>query len=277
MVRLANGACSLHSLAHRETFHPVVGPVAEATALYVRQTRLMERLQRARGEFVVWDVGLGAAANALTVIRASREIECSIRLLSSDCTLEPLRFALQHKESLDYLDGYESQLDELMREHRIAFGHGPQRVNWELHLSDFPALLARPDAQNLAKPHLILFDAFSAAKNPEMWTMPLFTRLFQILDPNRPCALPSFSRSTMFRVTLLLAGFFVGVGHPVGSKEETTLAANTLNLIEQLLDCRWLEKARRSGGAEPLREPAYRQAPLLPDTWSQLQRHPQFQ
>ena len=71
IVRLANGAHSVHSLAHHETFHPVVGPVAEAEALYVRQLRLAERVQPHQGEFVLWDVGLGAAANAITALRAT--------------------------------------------------------------------------------------------------------------------------------------------------------------------------------------------------------------
>ena len=36
LVKLANGSHSLHSLAHGETFHPVIGPVAEAEALSER-------------------------------------------------------------------------------------------------------------------------------------------------------------------------------------------------------------------------------------------------
>src|SRR5437773_6240559 len=121
-----------------------------------------------------------------------------------------------------------------------------------------------------------MFDAFSPAKNPAMWTLPLFSRLFQQLDPNRPCALPTYSRSTMLRVTLLLAGFFVGVGHATGEKEETTVAANTLDLLEEPLDGRWLQRARRSTSAEPLEESVYRQAPLSHATWEKLQQHPQF-
>ena len=74
IVKLVHGAHSVHSLAHRETFHPVIGPVAEAEALYVRQLRLTERLQEHSGGFVLWDVGLGAAANAVTVLRAAEEI-----------------------------------------------------------------------------------------------------------------------------------------------------------------------------------------------------------
>jgi tRNA U34 5-methylaminomethyl-2-thiouridine-forming methyltransferase MnmC len=276
LVKLANGSHSVHSLTHHETFHPVIGPVAEAEALYVRQLRLVERLQSHKGEFVLWDVGLGAAANALTALRASRDIPCSIRLLSFDHTLEPLAFALQHREALGYLGGYEEHLERLLREHHCTFQDGAQTIRWDMHLADFPALVAQPAALKLAQPHAIMFDAFSPAKNPTMWTQPLFANLFRLLAPDRPCSLPTYSRSTMLRVTLLLAGFFVGVGHATGEKEETTIAANTAGLIDEPLDRRWLERAHRSSSAEPMWEPVYRQAPLAPATWEKLQQHPQF-
>ena len=276
IVKLANGAHSVHSLAHHETFHPVVGPVVEAEALYVRQLGLVERLQRHAGEFVLWDVGLGAAANAITALRATREVPCAIHLLSFDHTLEPLAFSLQHREALGYLGGYETHLEGLLHDRHCAFQDGPQTVRWETHLADFPTLLTEPAAQKLAKPHVIMFDAFSPATNPAMWTLPLFSNLFRLLDPERPCALPTYSRSTMLRVTLLLAGFHVGVGHATGEKEETTIAANTPTLITEPLDRRWLQRAHRSTSAEPLWEPVYRQASLSSASWEKLQQHPQF-
>src|SRR5205807_7327462 len=94
LVKVASGAHSVHSLAERETFHPVIGPAAEAEALYVRQLKLPDRIRAARDEFVIWDVGLGAAANTLTVLRATRDIRCRLRIVSFDRTLEPLRFGL---------------------------------------------------------------------------------------------------------------------------------------------------------------------------------------
>src|SRR5271170_769829 len=278
LVRLNSGICSVRSLADDETFHPVIGPVAEAEALYVNQLRLRERLKNHSGEFVIWDVGLGAAANALTVLRATKDIACDIRLVSFDHTLEPLEFALQHTAELGYFGGYENHLKEFLREHRVRFQDGQQSVNWELRLGDFPEFLKSQIANSKnPAPHVILFDAFSPAKNPAMWTLPLFTNLFQLLNPQRPCALPTYSRSTILRVTLLLAGFFVGVGHATGEKEETTIAANRLELLTEPLDRRWLERARRSHSAEPMMQPVYRIAPLSLESWKRLQAHPQFQ
>jgi len=295
LVQLVSGDYSIHSLAHDETFHPVIGPVAEAEALYVNQLRLRERLKNHSGEFVIWDVGLGAAANALTVLRATREFACPIRLVSFDCTIEPLKFALQHAPALGYFGGYETQTRAILDQHAVQFTDGAHEVNWQFHLGDFPAWLAqtlerRPPARRVSggatqraesefgapPPHVILFDAFSPAKNPAMWTLPLFTNLFRRLEPQRPCALPTYSRSTILRVTLLLAGFFVGVGHATGEKEETTIAANTLKLLTEPLGRRWLERARRSHSAEPMVESVYRIAPLTAESLEKLRAHPQF-
>ena len=281
LVRLNNGICSVRSLADAETFHPVVGPVAEAEALYVNQLKLRERLKNHSGEFVIWDVGLGAAANALTVLRATKNIGCNIHLVSFDHTVEPLEFALKNAEALGYFGGYENHLVEFLRAHRVNFQDGARSVNWELHLGDFPTFLSNlklkiQNSKLAPAPHAILFDAYSPAKNPAMWTLPLFKNLFQLLDPQRLCALPTYSRSTILRVTLLLSGFFVGVGHATGEKEETTIAANDLNLISEPLDRRWLERAKRSHRAEPLMEAVYRIAPLSPENWERLQAHPQF-
>lgn len=280
LVRLTNGACVVQSLAYGEKMHPGLGPAVEAETLHVGQLQIRARLAQHSGEFVVWDVGLGAAANAIAVLRATREFPNPVRLLSFDDTAAPLAFALQHADQLGYFHGYESQVERLLKQRRTGFLDHRHSVDWEFHVGDFPALLSCARATSagisLPPPHAILFDAFSPAKNPAMWTQPLFTNLFQLLDPRRPCNLTTYSRSTMLRVTLLLAGFFVGRGVATGLKEETTIAANTPELVESPLNGRWLERVRRSGSAEPLRDATYRQSPLSPATWDKLLSHPQF-
>jgi hypothetical protein len=295
LVRLASGDYSIHSLAYGETFHPFIGPVAEAEALYVNQLQLRERLKQQAGEFVVWDVGLGAAANTLTILRATRDLRCPLRLVSFDSTIEPLRFALRHAGVFDYFGGYESQTRAVLEQRAIQFTDGAHEVDWRLLLGDFPRWLAQSPERRMAHrrkagrdskgakeefvippPHVILFDPFSPARNPAMWTLPLFANLFRRLSLQRPCALSTYSRSTMTRMTLLQAGFFVGAGRATGAKEETTIAANTLELVSRPLGRRWLDRARRSHSAEPMVEGVYRVAPLTAVSWEKLQAHPQF-
>jgi hypothetical protein len=153
-------------------------------------------------------------------------------------------------------------------------------VEWSLELGDFPSFLvarARGTNEVVPVPDAILFDPYSPAKNPAMWTAGLFADLFGWLLPDRPCALATYSRSTSVRVALLLAGFYVGIGRSVGSKEETTIAANVRELVPALLERGWLDRVRRSHAAEPLCEAVYRQAPLSTQTMHKLLQHPQFQ
>ena len=290
LVQLANGTFSIRLLANGETFHPVIGPIAEADALYIRQLKLRERAtyrrdpagpgtrQDAGGTldpFVIWDVGLGAGGNVLTTLHRLNDAPTHLHIISFDHTLGAVRFALEHAGPLQFPIGFESVLEELLRTQRAEFRHCALQVSWEIHVGDFPdALAALPPAW--PTPHAIFFDAFSPARNPAMWTLPLFENLFRRLDPQRPCALATYSRSTIPRVTLLLAGFFVGAGEPVAEKEETTIAANSLALIERPLGARWLERARTSHSAEPLHANEYRIAPLTPETWERLRAHPQF-
>ena len=278
LVQLQNGAWSVRSNAEGETFHPVIGPVAEAESLYVQQLELPRRVAESAGKtFVVWDVGLGAAANTLTALRALREIPGhSVRMVSFDHTPIPLEFALPHAEPLGYFGGYENHVAGLLKEGAVEFAHGSGTVRWEFHGGDFPTQLASSDAAALPCPQAILFDAFSPARNAAMWTLPLFRSMRDRVDPLRPCSLATYSRATLFRVSLLRAGWFVGAGSATGEKEETTVAASSLELLRRPLDATWLGRALRSTSAEPLEEPAYRQAPLSEASRQALMNHPQF-
>ena len=277
IVRLANGTHSIYASAEDETFHPVIGPVEEARALYVNQLNLPARAAAAKEPFVIWDVGLGAAANVLTAFEATRDLACELHVVSFDHTLEPLKFALANQESLTYITPYAKEAAALVEKSEVQFTNGRQNIQWKFQLGDFPTLISTAKRGNpYPAPHAILFDAYSPAKNPVMWTAPLFTAIHRLLDPARPCAMPTYSRSTLLRVTLLLAGFYVGVGHATGEKEETTVAANTLELLSDPLPRSWLKRARFSASAEPMWEPTYRQAPITEESWLKLQAHPQF-
>jgi tRNA U34 5-methylaminomethyl-2-thiouridine-forming methyltransferase MnmC len=264
----------VHSLAYGETMHPANGPVAEAKTLYVRQLRLRARLKTCSHRFVIWDVGLGAAANVLTVYGDTGDIPGETLVLSFDKTMAPLIFALQNADALEYFGAYRFQAQHLVPHRRVSFVTGQRAVEWRLLLHDFPTLISDPASAALPKPDAILYDPFSPKANPDMWTLPLLTSLYGLLE--RPCALATYSRSTLLRVTLLLAGFFVGTGEGMVGKEEATVAANTLELIAQPLDRKWLRRVQQSASAEPLLRATYCQSPLSEATWQRLRSHAQF-
>lgn len=276
LVRLANGATGIFSSLHGEMFHPAVGPEAEAETLYVNQLRLPERFQAAPEPFVIWDVGLGAAGNPIAALRALANTAGQVCLESFDQTAEALRFALANPEAFPIHAEMRVPLTHLAEAGTARFQAGAAEVIWRLHLGDFPAFMRGPEVNALPKPHAVFWDPHSPARNSGMWTLPLFETVFRVLDPKRECLLATYSRSTMVRVAMLLAGFSVGIGQAVGAKEETTVAANRLNALTTPLGRAWLEKAARSGSAEPLRDDVYRQAPLAAATREQLAGHPQF-
>ena len=120
LVRLASGTFSIRDLAAGETFHPVIGPRAEAEALYVKPLRLRERLPSEPGEFVIWDIGLGGAANVATVLRAAQDLAGRLHVISFDRTLEPLRFALAHATELGYFAGWEDVASALLEARSVS-------------------------------------------------------------------------------------------------------------------------------------------------------------
>jgi len=279
LVTLKTGVISLRALDNKETFHPVTGPKVEASILHVQQQRLVERsLELAKtsngsGKFVIWDVGLGAAANVLTAIEAIENQEnnaATIEIHSFDKSTAPLEFAIAHSRELGYLEAHHDKLNRLVAERRIQI---TPRLTWILHLGDFQETVMDI---TLPAPHAIIYDPYSPVGNSEMWSLAHFTRLRSRLDPEVPCLFTNYTRSTAVRVTLLLAGFHVGIGSEVGEKAETSVASNDLRMIQRPLERSWLERVRISKNSAPMTGP-YSLAPISEEDFERLKKCPQFQ
>jgi hypothetical protein len=268
LIQLKSGYTSLRLVSNRETFHPVIGPEAEARSLHVDQQRVVDR-SRGIDPFVIWDVGLGAAANAVAALEALTEGSGTVELHSFDHTLAPLRFACEHSEYLKYIQPYRMAIEELMHTGQVSLG----RVRWTLHQADFRQSLEKPD---LPAPHAIFYDPYSAISNPEMWTLEHFTKIRRVLRDDRPCLLTNYTRSTAVRSTWLLAGFHVGIGVGIGAKDQTTIASNQLELLERPLTRDWLKQVAASQNSNPLREAGSSYGPMSASDFARLSQHPQF-
>lgn len=267
LVTLRNGARAVRHLGHGEVMHPSIGPWQEALRLYVDQPRLAERLCQPGSPLVILDVGLGAATNAVAALTRARELGAERRrpleLISLEVDLAPLRLALADPVGFPFLQPFREAAEALMR-HGAWEGEG---LRWRLLQGNAVSHLEG----ELPAVDLVFFDPFSPASNPEMWTEAVLSRVrSRCREDGEGALLMTYSAATPTRVTLLLAGFYVGAGVSTGTKGETTIAATRLEALEAPLGARWLERWSRSSSRAP------HGASLTPEVEARLRAHPQW-
>ena len=296
-VVVRDGVGRMRDVISGEVMHSVSDPAEEARALYVEQSRLLQRLAcaaAAEAPLVVWDVGLGAGTNAMAAIMAAQgsrrtaPAQVGPRRAAATGAAAAVAAAAADPARRLSLVSFEKDLDSLVLalEHPAWFRHlrhaAPRLlleqdrwssdtavVDWQLLRGDFSATkFAAPP------PDLVFFDPFSCKSDSMLWTLRAFRELAQICAA-RAVELFTYSASTRVRVAMLAAGFFVAKGCGTGPKAETTIGlsprAAELPHGRELLGREWLEKWQRSDaqapfGADPEDE-SWREAVL---------GHPQF-
>jgi queuine tRNA-ribosyltransferase len=278
------------SILHRssgEIMHSRTPPMEEAQQLYVDQSHLANRLWEndATAEahpLVLWDVGLGAAANAMAAIRCYEAqvdhfltTDGSIRLrplhiVSFENDLDSLRLAFANNDRFAYLR--HSAPHGILKD-----GHWQSRAHagltWQLIEGDFLEMMSSAPEP----PEVIFYDMFSSKTSGEAWTLEAFQKLFAACL-GRPAELFTYTVATSSRVALLHAGFHVARGRSTGPKHETTIAVTPAALApstgreRDFLDSAWLAKWERSRAKIPAEIPLDQHA-----AFEQIIRsHPQF-
>jgi queuine tRNA-ribosyltransferase len=250
VVRTRGGALAMRSLEAGEVMHPGVGPLVEAEQLYVRQSRLSERLSAGESQtLVVFDVGLGAGSNALAARAASERLPESaarLELVSFERDLGALALALASGDAF----GCRGEPAAAARALLARGAHETARTRWRLVRGDVLEALAREEAHAA----VMFWDPFSPRANPALWTVAAFAAARRCAGPR--CALYTYSASTATRLAMLLAGWAVGAGDAIGDKAETTAAAVTARDLARPLDRRWLTRLARSDVPLPTDAPA---------------------
>jgi queuine tRNA-ribosyltransferase len=272
------GFSSIRHLTSGEIMHSRTPPMVEAQALYVDQSRLAERAHLLPGEspetaapLVIWDVGLGAAANAMAAL-LTYEAQAAIgpvrglQIISFENDLDPLRLALRHKKRFPYLDhGAADALAIRGAWHSRRF----PRLTWKLIRGDFRETLT----QAAALPDFIYYDLWSGRTQSEAWSITAFQQLFQACQ-SKPCSLFTYTTSTAARVALLASGWHVARGVAAGVKAETTIALTSPGDYGpwHLLGSAWLGKWSRSHAQFPDDLPPSSREAFA----ARLREHPQF-
>ena len=272
-----HGFNSVRQISSGEVMHSVNRPEEEANRLYIEQSFLAARLAAPESdELVVWDVGLGAATNAMAVLRCFERCQAEngaaplrpLRLVSFECDLDPLRLAAGRA-------GYFPHVRHGAPQAILNQGywtHSSGRMHWELVHGDFLTRFstARP-------PDLIFYDPFSYKTDSALWSAETFTSILEACA-TKPAELYTYSAATGVRAALLSAGFFVGEGVGTGPKADTTIAfshaasARTVLRSPRLLGPEWLARWRRSSS----KFPASLNPEARPQFENRIENHPQF-
>jgi queuine tRNA-ribosyltransferase len=267
-VIVKNEVGYIRDTASGEVMHLGSDPGHEARSLYVEQSRLSERLQEPGGApLVVWDVGLGAAANAMAAVLAVEHLPAPparrLVLASFENDLDSLRLALDHPGWFKHLRHAAPRA--LMANHVWQSGS----IEWRLYVGDFAQCKFEAPP-----PDLIFFDPFSFKTDQAMWTLRAFRELAKVCK-DKPAELFTYTYSTSVRAAMLAAGFYVAKGRATGPKGETTIGLSAGAAAgahgRQLLDAQWLAKWQRSAAQAPFGSAAE------DDSWREaVLAHPQF-
>ncbi|NUM88799.1 MAG: tRNA guanosine(34) transglycosylase Tgt [Bdellovibrionales bacterium] len=268
-VKISEGGfASIQQKSSGEVMHSVVRPEEEAKRLYLDQSGILERARQG-GRITVWDVGMGAATNAMVLIRAYEELvrewprAAALEIVSFENDLDSLRLALREVNLFPYLR-HSAPYGIL---HRGGWKSKKTPVEWRLVLGDFSELFAHASA-----PDFIFFDPFSLKTNAPLWQLPLWKRLARHLHA-ADAEIFTYSSSTAVRSTILSAGFYVAAGTGTGPKGETTIALTekaARRRRPQWLGEEWLQRWERSDARLPLGSDGSEEDIL------RVQRHPQF-
>ena len=274
VVITRNGEPAVRDRVSGEVMHPM-GAVTEANEVYVGPSRLEARLRDGGPDapLVLFDVGLGAASNAIAAWKLSESLPSSARrlaIVSFENDLGALRLALEpnHAEAFGFgqaAEGAHEAATALVRDGRWE----TPRTSWRLELGDFLSELAEePDASA----DIVFWDMFSASANPILWSSATFAALRRVCRAG--ATVHTYSASTSTRSAFLLGGFAVGVGVPTGDRGETTVAAVRVQDLVSPLDARWLERLERSSAPFPIDVPFEPKARR--DSLAQIRQLPQF-
>ena len=251
------GFSSLRQISSGEVMHSVNAPADEGNRLYVEQSFLAARLLKREApadELVIWDVGLGAAFNAMAAIRCFERCYGEkgetalrpLRLVSFEWDLDPLTLAVKNPACFPHLrHAAPCQILE-----NGKWNHASS-LQWELLKGDFCDFI-----ESATVPDLIFYDPFSSKTDAALWTAEIFARIFRRCLP-KSAELYTYSASTAVRVSLLAAGFFVAQGVGTGPKSDTTIAFTKAKgvrdhpLSPRLLGADWLTRWRRSDAKFP--------------------------
>lgn len=204
------GEYTLYIPSMNETYHSRNGAITEAIHVF-----LHEGMQRTTGNIEILEIGFGTGLNALLTAQYAAK---TCRKVTYH-TLEPFQVPSDLVRKIGY--------GELLEE-PILFAE-LHNASWENKIKIHEYFTLYKTTQKLEYVNLtanrydvIYFDAFAPKKQPELWTLDIFSKLYRATKPGG--ILTTYSAAGQLKRDLKSAGF--SIENPTGAngKREMTVA-----------------------------------------------------
>lgn len=215
LVDTGDGSHSIYLPQHDEFYHSSHGAVRESLHVFIRHG-LAHWHEKNPGQPVsVLEMGFGTGLNAFLAWQFAEANKTPVRYT----TLEAYPVAPELAASLNYLE----KLNALDAQDFFTGLHSAAWNTWTKPAPEFDLLKLETtlDAfQPDEKYHVIFYDAFAPRVQPELWTLAVFQKLYDALEPGG--ILVTYCAKGEVKRHLKAAGFYVEtLPGPPGKREMT--------------------------------------------------------
>ncbi|APJ04014.1 MnmC family methyltransferase [Silvanigrella aquatica] len=268
LAETASGIPTFKHIETNEILHGQVGPYEEAYNLYVKSSSIENFAQN----IVIYDLGMGCGAQIIAMYNAflkNKKIP-KLTIVSFDLEKQGLIALLKNIQLFPYAFEFEILLKKCIEQNHIShFLDDGREFEWIFIEGDFVKTIKIFEGK-FPFADIVCYDFFSPASHPHLWTYEVFLNLKNHMNPKSK--LITYSSATCVRAAMLAAGFFVGFGPLSGKKAKSTIAASSLNLLEEPLPLSWQTTFYRSGAKFCSVESEVSQQTIL----EALNSHPQW-
>jgi tRNA U34 5-methylaminomethyl-2-thiouridine-forming methyltransferase MnmC len=207
LITTADGSKSIFLTDIEESYHSSFGAKSESEHIYIQHGLLYK--SENLDTLTVLEIGLGTGLNAfLSFIHGANK---NIHYIA----LEPFPLPFSIIEQLNYSDCYNLDNNQFLQFHDN---------NWDVNTlitNNFSFLKSKAMVQDFTSELLfdvVYFDAFSPAKQPELWDKEIFEKLYKLM--NNEAALVTYCAKGSFKRMLKEIGFKVEIlPGPNGKRE----------------------------------------------------------
>lgn len=208
-----DGSSTIFNETLNETYHSTHGAITESKHVFIKHGLEFGRIHSQQLE--VLEIGMGTGLNLLLSLEYSLQHSFPINYH----TLEPFPLSQEIINQLNYEREINNPLikGELIRIHEYPW-ETEVKINEHFILNK---TLCKLESFKPSKSFdLIFFDAFAPKKQPEMWDLQNFTKLFSLVKPGG--FLVSYCANGQFKRNLKQAGFTIeSLPGPPGKFEMT--------------------------------------------------------